>query len=112
MSEQNQLNNNNDTTQLTDTESTVSGIWAEVLQQNKINPGDNFFELGGDSLMTMMVMFRVNDDLHVELSPGAIMEAPTLREFCEKIDEQKVTSESGVLPDEEFDSMEVESGVI
>jgi len=110
MSKQEQHNGNSNT--FTETESTVSAIWSEVLQQDKINPEDNFFELGGDSLMTMMVMFRVNDDLHVELPPGAIMEAPTLREFCEMIDSQMDAMNSGDFIDKEFDSMEIESGVI
>jgi acyl carrier protein len=109
---QNQFNDNFDVHQLTETERIVSGIWSEVLQQDKINPEDNFFELGGDSLMTMMVLFRVNDDLHVELPPGAIMEAPTLREFCKMIDNQMKIIITGDFPDEEIDSMEVESGVI
>ena len=60
--------------------------------------------------MTMMVMFRVNDELHLDLSPGTIMEAPTLREFCRMIDRHMATME-GFL-DEEHDSSELESGVI
>ena len=113
MSKQDQHNLNSDTQQLTQTESIVSRIWAEVLQQDKINPEDNFFEQGGDSLMTMMVLFRVNDILHVEMPPGAIMEAPTLREFCQMIDSNRESLVSGEFPDgEDFDSFELESGVI
>ena len=114
MTRLNQLHNYNETTQLTRTESIISGIWAGILQCDMVNPEDNFFELGGDSLMTMMVLFQVNDDLNVELPPGAIMEAPTLKEFCQMIDNLLMeTLESGTLPDEDdFYSVEVESGVI
>jgi acyl carrier protein len=104
--------NNSGTTQLTKTESIISGIWSEVLQQNKINPEDNFFELGGDSLMTMMVMFRVKDMLNIDMPPYTISQSPTLREFCEKIDEQMSGTDTTILPEEGFDAQELESGVI
>ena len=102
--------NNNDT--LTETENIVSQIWAEVLQEEQINPEDNFFELGGDSLMTMMVMFQVNDKLNVDMPQYTMNQFPTLREFCEKIDKQIHGADSREPTDEEFDSMEIESGVI
>ncbi len=76
-------------------------------------PRHNFFELGGDSLMTMMVIFRINDVLNIDLPPGAIMEAPTLWEFCKKVDEEITASESEILAEgEDFDTQELESGVI
>jgi acyl carrier protein len=112
MPEQDQINNHTDSLQLTETENIVSGIWAEILQKDEINPGDNFFELGGDSLMTMMVMFRVNDDFQINLPPETIMKAPTLREFClcisNKIYEKTIEGPN----DEKHDFFEVDSGVI
>lgn len=104
--------NNNDTPLLTKTETIVSKIWSEVLQQNKVNPEDNFFEMGGDSLMTMMVMFRVKEILQVDMPPYTISQSPTLREFCQKIDEQMSGADTNVLPEEGFDAQELESGVI
>lgn len=99
--------------ELTKTEKSISAIWAEVLQLDKINPEDNFFELGGDSLMTMMVMFQVNEKLNLDLPPYTISQAPTLREFCDKIDEQIAGSDSEILAEGEFfDAQELESGVI
>ena len=71
---------------LTPTESVVRGIWEEILQQENIGPEDNFFEHGGDSIMTMMVLFQVSEVLGVELPPGVLFEAQTLREFCCLID--------------------------
>ena len=76
---------------LSQTEITVGYIWMEALQIDSINPDDNFFELGGDSLITMMTMFRVCDVLNVDVPPDALMEAPTLREFCQAIDRGKHT---------------------
>ena len=91
------INNNGTSTHLTQTESAVSRIWAEVLEKNKIMPEDNFFEQGGDSLMTMMVLFRVNDTLRVELPPDALFESPTLEEFCHVIDSRMEASKSHSL---------------
>jgi len=77
---------------LSQTEITIGEIWMEALQLDQINPGDNFFERGGDSLMTMMMLFRISDVLNVEIPPDALMEAPTLREFCMAIDIRKYAS--------------------
>ncbi len=99
--------------ELDETENVVSQIWAEVLQVDKIDPEDNFFELGGDSLMTMMVMFQVNEKLNLDLPPYTISQTPTLLEFCKKVDEEIAASDSTSLTDmQEIDSLELESGVI
>jgi len=74
---------------LSPTETTVGGIWVEALQLDEIDPDDNFFELGGDSLLTMMMLFRVSDVLNVDMPPDALMDAPTLGEFCRAIDGMK-----------------------
>ena|SRR5882724_11659031 len=60
------------------TEGTVIAIWAEALQKDGgISADSNFFELGGDSLAMMIVLFRINEELGVELSPLALLEAST-----------------------------------
>jgi myxalamid-type nonribosomal peptide synthetase MxaA len=79
---------NEDSFQFTQTESIVYAIWVEVLQEEEIGPEDNFFGLGGDSLMSMIVIFRVKDELNVELPPGSIYKSPTLREFSQLIDDR------------------------
>jgi acyl carrier protein len=94
---------------LSPTEIAVSEIWMEVLQIDRLSPKDNFFEQGGDSLMTMMMLFRVSDDLNVEMPPDAIMEAPTLREFCLAIDNKK-TADGG--QDSAGSTDDTETGVI
>jgi len=67
-------------------EITIGEIWMEALQIDDINPDDNFFEQGGDSLASMMMLFCVSDTLNIDMPPGALMDAPTLREFCMAID--------------------------
>ena len=74
---------------LSPTEITVGEIWMEALQLDNINPEDNFFEMGGDSLVGMMMLFRVSDAMNLDMPPDALMDAPTLREFCKTIDDRK-----------------------
>jgi len=74
---------------LSPTEIIVGEIWMEALQLDSINPDDNFFEMGGDSLTSMMMLFRVSDTLNMDMPPDALMDAPTLREFCKAIDGRK-----------------------
>jgi len=90
---------------LSPTEITIGEIWMEVLQLDNINPGDNFFEQGGDSLMTMMMLFRVSDVMNMDMPPDALMDAPTLREFCQAIDGRKYARN-------ETDANNTETGVI
>src|SRR5882757_4656057 len=71
----------------TSTERAIALLWAEALQRDtEIGPDANFFEAGGDSLAMMMVLFRVKEELGVELPPATLMESSSLREFCELID--------------------------
>lgn len=69
-------------------EQQVIAIWAEVLQRpDGIASDSNFFELGGDSLAMMMVLFRIGEELAIELSPLALVEAPTPRTLATLLDE-------------------------
>ena len=90
---------------LSQTETTVGEIWMEALQLEKINPEDNFFGQGGDSLTTMMMLFRVSDVLNVDMPPDALMDSPTLREFCKAVDDRKSARH-------EADAENTETGVI
>lgn len=50
---------------------------------------DNFFALGGDSTAMVMVELRIQEELSVELPPGAMLNAPSLRELAHLVDEGK-----------------------
>ena len=82
-----------DTDVLSQTEAAVAAIWAQELQRAvPVLSGDNFFALGGDSLTMMLVLFRVNEELGVELPPAALLESPELRAFCSLIDDARRAS--------------------
>ena len=50
---------------LSPTEIIVEKIWTELFHLEKITPNDNFFEMGGDSIMTLTMLFQINDILGV-----------------------------------------------
>lgn len=80
---------------LSATEQLVSPIWAELLNKSDIGVDDNFFALGGDSMLMMIIQFQVAEKLGVEILPGALLESPTLSQFCAMIDNlEQQSSES------------------
>lgn len=59
----------------TTAEQTLAAIWNDVLQRSgEIGPDERFFALGGDSVAMMMMLFRVEQALHVEISPEQVFE--------------------------------------
>jgi len=63
-------------------EEAVAGIWAEVLQIEKVGVRDNFFSLGGHSLLAMQVVNRVRDSFQVDLPLRLFFEAPPVVDFA------------------------------
>lgn len=72
---------------LTPSERRIAALWTEFLAPPApLKPTDNFFSLGGDSLAMTMVLFRIKEELGVDLPPAALLEAPELRAFCTQVD--------------------------
>jgi amino acid adenylation domain-containing protein len=63
-------------------EEAVAGIWAQVLQIEKVGVRDNFFSLGGHSLLAMQVVNRLRDSFRVDLPLRLFFEAPTVAEVA------------------------------
>jgi amino acid adenylation domain-containing protein/FkbH-like protein len=63
-------------------EGRLSGIWAEVLQVDRVGVTDNFFELGGHSLLAIQVIARLGDALNTQLPLSCLFEAPTIAELA------------------------------
>jgi len=63
-------------------ETTLAGIWAEVLKVERVGRHDNFFELGGHSLLAVRVMWRVRQALGVKVSLGDLFAQPVLSSFA------------------------------
>ncbi|MFC7723125.1 condensation domain-containing protein [Nonomuraea recticatena] len=62
-------------------------IWADVLDVDRVDLDDNFFELGGNSLLATQVMFRVQDDLGIDLPLYLLFSTESLEELAAETDE-------------------------
>ncbi|HEV7745452.1 MAG TPA: amino acid adenylation domain-containing protein [Pyrinomonadaceae bacterium] len=65
----------------------MAGIWAEVLELERVGLGDNFFELGGHSLLATQVSSRLQAQLGIKLPLRELFEAPTLAAFAARVEQ-------------------------
>jgi amino acid adenylation domain-containing protein len=67
-------------------EGKLAAIWCELLDRPSIDRDADFFDLGGDSLMTLSLMFAIEDALGVELPVTMIYHAPTIASLAAAIE--------------------------
>ena len=65
-----------------DFETTVAGVFREVLGLSEVSVHDDFFDLGGHSLAAAQVVARLQDALEVDLPVTAVFEWPTAAELA------------------------------
>ena len=71
----------------TATEESLTRIWAETLDVDRVGVTDNFFELGGHSLLATRVISRIRAEFGVETPPAAMFDRPTIEGLAALIDE-------------------------
>nr|WP_272940664.1 non-ribosomal peptide synthetase [Mycobacteroides abscessus] len=65
----------------------LAGIYARVLDVERVGVDDSFFDLGGDSVSTMRLVAAVNAALNADLSARTVFEAPTIAQLAPRIGE-------------------------
>ncbi|BAS60155.1 amino acid adenylation domain protein (plasmid) [Leptolyngbya boryana NIES-2135] len=83
-------------------EQRLTEIWQQVLGVESIGIHDNFFELGGDSILSIQVVARANQE-GLRMTPKQLFQHQTIAELAQVVDtEQAVQAEqdavSGELP--------------
>jgi acyl-coenzyme A synthetase/AMP-(fatty) acid ligase/acyl carrier protein len=66
-------------------ESTLTAIWMEVLQLEKIGIHDRFLDLGGDSLRATQILGRTVESFGMELSVSDLIRTETIAQMAELI---------------------------
>ncbi len=59
-------------------EKKLAEIWAEILEVERVGVYDNFFDLGGHSLLATQVIYKINQELQMNLSLRNLFEEPTV----------------------------------
>ncbi|KAK3807389.1 MAG: amino acid adenylation domain-containing protein [Benniella sp.] len=68
-----------------ETETTMAGIWAELLHLDRVGRNDNFFALGGHSLHAVQMIERLRR-VSLTLSVSALFKTPTLSTLVQSLD--------------------------
>ncbi|MGK7901220.1 MAG: amino acid adenylation domain-containing protein [Hormoscilla sp.] len=80
----------------TPAEELLAGIWADVLNIERVGIYDNFFKLGGHSLIGTQVMSRIRDAFAVRLPLHLLFELPTIAQLGTQLSES--SGESSLAP--------------
>jgi amino acid adenylation domain-containing protein/non-ribosomal peptide synthase protein (TIGR01720 family) len=62
-------------------EQILANIWSELLNIEKIGVNDNFFSLGGDSILSIQVVARANQQ-HIKLTPQLVFQYQTIAQLA------------------------------
>jgi acyl carrier protein len=72
---------------LTELEQTISGVWCQVLQVEKVNVHDNFFDVGGHSLLMIQMHGILADVLQKKIPLVDMFKYPTVSSLAKYVEQ-------------------------
>ena len=79
-------------------EEIVAGIWAEVLDRERIGAHDDFFDLGGHSLLATQAASRLGDAFGMEVPLRTLFEHTTVAALAAAIESRRLAADSATAP--------------
>jgi amino acid adenylation domain-containing protein len=69
-------------------EELLAGLWADILQLERVGPRDDFFALGGHSLLATQLLARLEEVLQVEIPLAVLFDSPTVEALAAAVEER------------------------
>ncbi|WP_450104147.1 amino acid adenylation domain-containing protein [Rhodococcus triatomae] len=82
----------------TDTERIVAGVFAEVLDIERVGADDEFFSIGGNSLSATRVVARINEAAGSGVGVRDLFEASTVAALAERVDGSVGSGRPALVP--------------
>ncbi len=82
----------------TQAEQALVELTSDVLALERVGVDDDLFELGVDSLTSLELLSAVHERLGVELTPGDLLEASTIRQLARRVAENTSSAGGVVFP--------------
>jgi amino acid adenylation domain-containing protein len=74
----------------TEVEQTITGVWREVFNVEKLSTHSNFFDLGGHSLSMVRVCSRLREVMNIEISMIDMFKYPTINSLAKFLSQKGV----------------------
>ena len=86
-------------------ETTLAGLWGQLLGIKEVGIADNFFDLGGDSIVNIQIVAAARET-GIDISPQQVFDYPTIQELAQvagtveifKAEQGIVSGKLGLLP--------------
>lgn len=72
--------------ELTYTEQRILKIWQDAIRTKSIGLDENFFDAGGNSLLSIMVVDRIEKEFKIKLDLRVFFDSPVIRNLAEYVD--------------------------
>jgi amino acid adenylation domain-containing protein len=79
-------------------ERALAAIWSSVLSVSRVGLDDGFFDLGGHSLLATRVVFRIREQLGVEIGLRVLFERPRLEDLALAVQAAQVSGIDASVP--------------